>query len=292
MGIKSGALASGLGNTTIVIGEPSGGPPAGYGEVVGFTLPYLGLSGQYSTVYHPLQPYIPVGNAFNPDIQVSNRSTDYFARHDPVLAAIFARSGAAPAPPAGATIVVSAASFRTDQGIAPGSYAAAFGTYPAGLDGVYVNGTAAKIAVATPSQINFVVPAAANAGTATISVRTGSIEVSNGQFTVTPAGLGFFVLSTDFSQPGAVLNPDFTINTATNAAPRNSIVQIYGTGFAQATRVLFGDTPAQVLYSGPVTGVAGLWQINTTVPAGATGQLPVYAIGDNTVSNAVTVQVK
>jgi len=292
MGIKSGALVDGVGNTVVVIGEPSGGPPAGYGEVVGFTLPYLGLSGQYSTVYHPLQPDIPAGTAFNPDIPVANRSTDYFARQDPVLAAIFARAGAPPAAPAGATIVVNAANFRTDKGIAPGSYAAAFGTFPPNVDGVFISGVAAQIVIATPSQINFILPVGVIAGTAAISVRAGATEVSKGQFTVSTSGLGIFVLSTDLSQPGAVLNPDYSVNTSANPAARNSIVQIYGTGFAQSTQIFFGNVPATVLYSGPVPGVAGLWQINATVPAGMTGQLPVFAIADNTVSNTVTVWVK
>ena len=298
MGIKSSALAElypGFDKATIVVGEPSGGPPAGYGQVKPFSLPYLGLSGQYSTVYSPLQPYIPAGSAFEPDIPVSNRSADYFARHDPVLAAIVARATAPPAPPSGSTTVVSAASFRTDQGIAPASYASAFGTFPPNVDGIFINGLAAQIVVATPTQINFILPAALSAGTATISVRVGSSEVSTGQFTVVPASLGIFVLSTDPSQPGAVLNTDSSINGPGAPAPRNSILQIFGTGFAQTTQVFFGDTAGQILYSGP-TGVPGLWQINATLPDGASGQLPVYAIAGggsgNTVSNAVTVWVQ
>jgi uncharacterized protein (TIGR03437 family) len=176
--------------------------------------------------------------------------------------------------------------------VAPGSYAAAFGTYLSNVDGVFINGVAADIVIATPSQINFILPVIASAATATISVRVGATEVSNGQFSVTASGLGIFVLSTDLSQPGAVLGPDYTVNTSANPAAQNSIVQIYGTGLAQSTLVFFGDVPATVLYSGPVPSVAGLWQINATVPAGKTGQLPVFAIADNTVSNAVTVWVK
>jgi len=301
MSIKSAAITGasqfpGIDKATIAIGAPSGGPPAGYGEVKQFSLPYPisnnGVDGQYSTVYDPLPDGTPAGTAFNPDIPVSNRSTDYFARHDPVLAAILARAGSPPAPPTGGAIVVSAASFRTDQGLAPRSYAAAFGTFPSGVDGVFINGTAAQIVVATPSQINFILPTAVSAGQATISVRTGTTEVSNGQFTVTATGLGLFALSGDPSQPGAVLNQDFTINGAGNPASQGSVVQIFGTGFAQSTQVLFGDTPAPVAYSGLVAGVPGLWQINATVPAGIAGQIPVYAVAGNTASNAVTVWVK
>jgi uncharacterized protein (TIGR03437 family) len=295
MAIKSDALsaaAAGVTISTIVFGSPSGGPPAGYGEVQPFSLPFLGLSGQYSTVYHGLQPYIPAGNAFNPDLPVSNRSTDYFARHDPVLAAIFARASAPPAAPTGNAIVVSAASFRTDQGIAPGSYAAAFGAFPSNVDGVLINGASAQIVLATTAQINFVVPTSASAGPAAISVRAGTTEVANGQFIIVPASLGIFALSADPSQPGAILNSDSGVNSSTAPAQQNSIIQIFGTGAAQSTQLFFGDTPAQVSYSGPVAGAPGLWQINATVPAGLTGQLPVYAITANAPSNAVTLWVK
>ncbi len=297
MEVKSNAVAAAaqfpaFANSTIVIGEPSGGPPAGYGEVLTFSLPYLSLSGQYSTEYFSLPPFIPAGNAFNPDVTVSNRSTDYFARHDPVLAAIIARASAPPAAPSGAAIVVNAASFRTDQGIAPGSYAAAFGAFPANVDGVFVNGTAGQIVVATPSQINFIVPPSVASGAATVSVRTGATEAATGEFTVTSPGIGLFSLSADPSQPGAILNQDSSVNTAASPAAQGSVVQIFGTGFAQATQVMFNDTPAQAQYSGPVAGVPGLWQINATLPTGMTGQIPIYAIAGNSVSNAVTLWVQ
>jgi uncharacterized protein (TIGR03437 family) len=289
---QAAAVFPAVANALVTIGSPSGGPPAGFGEVQPFTLPYLGLSGQYSTTYHPLPQFIPAGNSFNPQIMVSNRSSDYFARYDPVLGAIFARSGVSPPPPSGATVVVNAANFRADAGITPGAYAAAFGTFPVNVDGVFINGAPTQIVIATASQINFIVPGNVRPGPATISVRAAGTEVSSGQFTITPSGIGIFVLSANASQPGAILNPDFSVNAQSNPAVQGSYVQLYGTGFAQSTQVMFADTPGTVLYSGPVSGVPGLWQINVTVPSVAAGQIPVYAIADNTASNAVTVWVK
>ncbi|MBV9744426.1 MAG: hypothetical protein JO099_11730 [Acidobacteriia bacterium] len=280
-----------LANALVTIGSPSGGPPAGFGEVQPFTLPYLGLSGQYSTSYHPLPEFIPAGKSFNPQIPVSNRSTDYFARYDPVLGAIFAESSAPPASPSGGTLVVSAASFRTDAGVAPGSLAAAFGTFPANVDEVFINGAQAQIVTATATQVNFIVPANAAAGAATISLRAAGTAVSTGQFTITPSGIGIFVVSSDPSQPGAILNPDYSVNTQSNPTAQGSYLQLYAKGFAQSTEVMFADTPGTVLYSGP-SGSPGIWQINVTVPSIAAGQTPVYVIADNTVSNAVTVWLK
>src|SRR5262249_11755545 len=76
-----------------VLGEPTGGAPAGYGEVLPFTLPSSKLSGQYSTRFFDKPEFIPEGPAFVPDVPVQMRSNDYFARHDPVLAAVIAQSG-------------------------------------------------------------------------------------------------------------------------------------------------------------------------------------------------------
>jgi hypothetical protein len=57
-------------------------------------------------------------------------ASDFFSRHDPVMAAIVARSeGSAPGPSGGA-IAVNGASFRAKQGLAPGSFASVFGSFP------------------------------------------------------------------------------------------------------------------------------------------------------------------
>jgi hypothetical protein len=50
------------------------------------------LTGQYATKAFAPQPYIPVGPSFMPDVAIPIRSTDFFARFDPVLAAIVGRS--------------------------------------------------------------------------------------------------------------------------------------------------------------------------------------------------------
>ena len=81
-----------LGKLITVIGAPTGGPTGGYGNVVGFWLPSGLFSGQYSTTPSPTPDWIQPGGAFAPDIAVPVVSSDYFARHDPVLAAIDQKS--------------------------------------------------------------------------------------------------------------------------------------------------------------------------------------------------------
>ena len=101
---------------------------------------------------------IPDGAELVPDIPIVMRSTDYFARFDPVMAAILARSSGAPAAPSGDVLTVNGASFRRDQGLAPGSFAAAFGNFATAPDDVLVSGISGQILAASRTQVNFIVP--------------------------------------------------------------------------------------------------------------------------------------
>ncbi len=284
----------------ISIGEPTGGKPAEYGEVLPFTLPSSNLAGQYSTTYFPNPAWVPDAPSFMPDIPVSIRSTDFFARFDPVMAAILARSNGALPGPSGSAITVNAASSRVDQGIAPGSYASAYGAFSQTPDQVLVAGLAGAIVSASASQVNFIVPAKVSTGTATMSVRAGGQELASGQVTITAAGPGLFVqFAADPEQPGAVENEDYAVNSVSRPAARGSVLQIFATGYGPLdssgnapVQVFLADTPAEVLYSAPVTGLPGLWQINARVPAAISGQAPLFLVAGGLVSNAVTVVVQ
>ena len=288
----------------IVMGEPTSEAP-GVSQTTSFTLPYSKLDGEYSSAYIPGLPFVtpdydPGGSSVGPDIAVPLNSTDYFARHDPMLAAALARFPGAPPAPTGSAIAVNGASFRVEQGLAPGSLASVFGTFPAGVDGVLVNGEAGQVVAASTSQVNFVMPASASLGRATISVRSGGSEVANGQATITPTGPGIFVLQpSDPSQSGAVLNQDSSVNASSNPAAAGSILQIFATGYGplddsqQApVQVFLGEQPANVLYSAPSAEYPGLWQINAQVPSGLTGQVSLYLNAGNIASNGVTVWVR
>ena len=251
---------AGLENILTVIGQPTGGAPSGHGEVQRFTLPSGKMTGQYSTKFFALPPYIPAGPAFAPDVAVPLTSADYFARHDPVMAAVVARWKGASAAPSGSAIVLNAASFRVEQGIASGSFAAAFGSFGQTPDQVLVNGQPAAISAAAATQVNFIVPSATALGPATFSVRAGGAELAAGQAVITAAGPGLFVLQPfDPAQPGAILNQDSTVNSAANAAAPGSILQIFATGHgpldasqSAAVQVVVAGEAAQVLYSGEV----------------------------------------
>lgn len=94
---------------------------------------------------------------------------------------------------------------------------------------------------------------------------------------VTDTALGLYA---DASGQLLASNPDGTPNSAANPAARGSIIVFFGTGEGvdgQPISVTIGGYPAEILYAGPVTGYAGLLQINARVPAGyvAPGNLNV-----------------
>jgi uncharacterized protein (TIGR03437 family) len=288
-----------------VIGEPTGGSPAHYGQTAGFTLPSSKIGGAYSTQYIPAPTFItpdtdPGGPSFGPDVAVPLRASDFFARHDPVMAAIVARfEGATPAPSGGA-IVVNGASFHVEQGVAPASFASVFGSFSAGADSILVNGQSGRVISAGPSQVNFVVPSSVSPGRATISVRSGNSEIASGQASITAAGPGLFVAQgTDPSQPGAILNQDSSLNSATNRAAKNSVLQIFATGYGPldssgraAVQVFAGGLPAEIQFSRPIPQFIGLWQVNARLPDGVSEQVPLFLVAENIASNGVTVWVQ
>jgi uncharacterized protein (TIGR03437 family) len=285
-----------------LVGEPTGGKPAAFGEVVNFTLPGSRILGQNSTRYWELTPGIPDRDALYPHLPVAVRSTDYFARHDAVLAAAIAHVAEPPAAASGDAVVVNGASFRREHGIAPDSLASAFGVFPAGAVQVSVNGRSARVLASTASQINFLVPAETSVGRAALEIRQDERVIARGEFDVTSAGPGIFVANGALaSQPGAILNENFALNTSDTPARRGTVLQIFATGHppfsAQqqaAVNVWVAERPAQVDYSGPAPGFVGLWQINARVPneASVAGQVPVYLSAGSLVSNAVTVYIE
>ena len=134
-------------------------------------------------------------------------------------------------------------------------------------------------------------------GSVAVSVRASGAELANGQVTIAASGPGVFILNpADPSQPGAVENQDYSVNAAGNAASAASVVQIFATGYGPLdshgdapVQVFFGDSPAMVLFSRPIAQYPGLWQVNVQVPAGLTGQVPVFLIAAGMSSNGSTI---
>jgi uncharacterized protein (TIGR03437 family) len=270
------------------VGEPTGGSPNAYGEVATLTLPNSRLVVNYSTRYFSFPQY-PAGSMM-PDVNVPVASADYFARHDPFLAAALADAHAFSAAPSGGDLsVANAATMRADLPVAPGSLASAFSSLATDASGLrlLVNGTPAPILAVSPGQVNFQVPPDAAVGPDTFQLEIAGAVAASATRPVLAAAPGLFS-----ADPLNAAHP--AAGVAATVAP-GDVLRLYGTGLTSDTpRVFFGADEAQVLASVPLPSVPGLWEIDVVVPSGAavSGQVPVFVAVGNAASNGVTVRVQ
>jgi uncharacterized protein (TIGR03437 family) len=202
--------------------------------------------------------------------------------------------------------IVNAASFApVGAPLSPGGFFTLFGTglasattvasslpFPTTLGNVQVlvNNTAAPLYLTSAGQISALVPLAASGSTATITVINGGqpsntvdlplARTSPGIFTIPPAGTG----------PGALLHANFTLVNSAAPAKRGETLLLFLTGLGSVSptipdgsaapssplstvnadvKVYIGGRLATVVFKGLAPGLAGLYQINFTVPANA-----------------------
>ena len=224
-----------------------------------------------------------------------------------------------------AVVTVDAASYQS--ALAPNTIASAFGTQLAtqtsltydadpGTDGIQlpttlvgtsveVNGVAAGLLFVSANQINYVIPANTQAGTATIVVHSGDGVISQGTASIVTAAPRLFTTSQSGSgAPVGFVTTDGTnydlignVDGSTRAMQAGGILVLFGTGVrgaAQGTvHVLIGGIDAQVYYAGAQPDYIGLDQINVAVPASLQGHGVVdlvVTIGSVT-SNVVNIEL-
>jgi len=181
---------------------------------------------------------------------------------------------------------------------------------------VLFDGAPAPLIYGSANQLNVMVPyEIANQASTVISLNYGGAVSTAWSVPVAASAPGIFTLAGDGVGPGAVLNQDGTVNSASNAAAQGSIVSVYATGEGQTSPagvtgsvtgtslkkpllnvgVTIGGVPAVVQYAGSAPeSIAGLLQVNAVVPQGiATGAVPVTISVGGLVSQAgVTMAVK
>jgi len=177
-----------------------------------------------------------------------------------------------------ADAVVNAATFG--PGLAPGAIFSIFGAGLAGAGSTTVvefDGTAAAVLLASPFQVNAVVPEGLAAGQHQVRVRSpfGTVERT---LTVSALAPGIFTM--DGGQTGAILNPDGTLNGASSPVSRGQYLSIFATGLGAANRqgslsvttnlvtVVLNGQELPVLFAGLAPGFSGLYQVNVAIPAG------------------------
>jgi uncharacterized protein (TIGR03437 family) len=159
--------------------------------------------------------------------------------------------------------------------IAPGEIVSVFGS---GFDPAHTqllfDGAPATLFYTGATQINALAPASLAVNSSiTISVTANGTPIAEALTPVAAAAPGIFTLGNGAGESAAI-NQDGSLNSASNPAPRGSIVSFYATGQGSsggAVRFTVGGYQADVLYAGPAPGFAGLMQINAEIPGGFLG---------------------
>jgi uncharacterized protein (TIGR03437 family) len=195
--------------------------------------------------------------------------------------------------------VVNAASLAAGP-IAPGEIITVFGSgFSATGTQLLFDGTAATLFYSSATQINALAPGglAANSNS-TVSVVVSGTAVAEASTSVASAAPGIFTTTGSGTGQAAAINQDGSLNSASNPAPRGSVVSIYATGQGTNTGAItltIGGYQAQLWYAGPAPGFSGLMQINAQIPGGflAPGIQPVVlAIGGASSQAGVTIAIQ
>ena len=182
---------------------------------------------------------------------------------------------------------------------------------------VLFDGVPAPIVYVSAGQTSVIVPYSVSGRSTTQMV----VEVQGrrsvaAQLAVAPTAPALFSFNSRGSGGGAILNEDGTINTPDNPAAKGSIIVLFGTGEGQTNPpgadgrvaatvfpkpaatplgVRIGGIEAEVAYFGAAPSlVAGVFQVNARVPAGAdSGNVPVVVtIGAASSQPNLTVAVR
>jgi uncharacterized protein (TIGR03437 family) len=316
------------------LGDIVGGPSAGTnGNVTSFSpfgLYYVGFTGM-KVVHSDGSQFHGIG--VRPTVPVMRTRAGVAAGKDEILERGLALLQNPSAHPVGPW-VASAASYLPESA-SPGAlltvFAPAIGpqsaatmrSTPAGLvdttlNGVQVvfDGHPAPLLYVGPAQVNLVVPYELAGQThAQMTVEYQGQPVLSLGLAIVPSAPAILAADGSGIGPGAILNQDFTINSAINPADRGTVIQIFATGagswdtagidgsFAAAplahpvlpVSARIGGLPAEVAYAGAAPGlVSGVLQVNARIPAGAApGKAVVFlTAGDAASQPGITVYVR
>lgn len=202
------------------------------------------------------------------------------------------------------------------QRLAAGAAAASTKPLPTSLlnTSVMVDGTAIPLLYVSAGQINAQLPGNLSLSTHALKVVAVGVESSPMEFEVAAASPGIY--QGYGTTQGAVLNQDFSVNSAANPADRGSWIMIYANGQGAVNpavadgvaapgdplswtpampAVYIGGKQASDLYfSGLAPSFVGLWQINVKVPADAPtgGAVDLQISLGGAASNTVSIGIK
>ena len=180
----------------------------------------------------------------------------------------------------------------------------------AGGTTVKFNGVAAPMIYSLAAQVAAIVPYEVSGSTAQVTVTYNGQTSAPFSVNVAASVPALFTAQSSGSGQAAALNQDYSLNSITHPAAAGSVIQLFGTGEGQTTpagvdgklatapypkpiqsvSVTIGGMPATVDYAGGAPGeVAGVFQVDATIPAGVFGStVPVVVTVGNGTSQANT----
>ena len=196
------------------------------------------------------------------------------------------------------------------------------GKFPATLGGVQVlfDGVPAPLVYALVDQVSAIVPFEVAGKPQTViqyqyNAGGGAVVSNSATVPVASAAPAIFALNASGSGPGAILNADYSLNSASNPVAAAGAILVFATGggaiaggatdgalapglgslATQPVTATIGGVAANVLYAGPAPSlVNGVIQVNLQIPPGlAAGPQPVViTVGTAPSQKGITAAVK
>ncbi|HLA41267.1 MAG TPA: hypothetical protein VJ417_14800, partial [Candidatus Glassbacteria bacterium] len=232
--------------------------------------------------------------------------------------------------------IVNGASFAPGEALAPGSIVSVFGRNLAqgqnysprvplektlGGATLTIGEIEAPLFFSSDGQINAQLPFELTSNRPHVVLRTtkgtdGAQTLALPEtITLATARPAIFTVNQQGNGQGAILNQDYSSNSAANPAARGSVVQIFATGLGTTNPVVdsgqaapsnppartvvpveaqIGGRPATVHFAGLAPGFVGLYQVNVEVPAGVEPgpEVPLHLLQSGVPSNTVTLAVR
>lgn len=179
---------------------------------------------------------------------------------------------------------------------------------------LFFDGVAAPLIYALAGQVSAVVPyEVAGKQQTVVQYEYNGVLSNTATVPVAQSAPAIFAADATGTGPGAILNQDNKLNTASNPAHSGTVIQVFATGGGTvkggaadgalasgagsqtlAVTATIGGLRAAVTYAGPAPDeVNGVLQVDVTVPAGLTGAQPlIITVGTAASQSGITVYIQ
>ena len=166
--------------------------------------------------------------------------------------------------------------------LVPGELIVLYATFPMLSPELLFNGLSAAIVYQSKTQLNAVVPKGLPVNVATAELRDGGKSNGSRQVEIVAAAPALFRVAQ---------NQDGSLNSASNTAPRLSLLTVFATGFDEADAVVLTLGGKPILLSSEAIRSNGVSTLQFRVPAGflASGQQTLLLTVGNVTAKALEI---